>query len=608
MGQLFREKLRTDNRSSVSIFKVLYLGIKLNIRIVPFFFCIKLILNILHGVSFGFVTFVTQSFYDTIGASINGIKPLSQVYIIIVVLGLALIARDVLNGVCNFLYEVIYSKLKGETEKIIHGKIARVDPICLEDTKVQDDINKASEGSAAIYEMVNIGVSTFTFHLPYFIFMGFYLCQLKPQFIFAIVLVFVPVLLSQFIRVGIIARFEDKVAPIRREYTYYSDAIVKRENLKETRILGGYNFFFKQFLATLQLFNKAKWKSNVRNNLLEIFVSFFSAAGYVGILYMLVTALLNGEITIGAFAAVFSSIGLLFNMMNEMINYHISNMALNIGKAHNFIRFMDVPDRSNIEAVPDFGKGIIAENVSFTYPNAVHKSVDGVSIKIKAGETVAIVGENGAGKTSLVRLLIGLYIPTEGKIMLHGMDTALTSGKSIFSGVSGVFQKFQRYHMTLQENIQISDSNSSSAVDTSIEQADVEINGESFPNGVDTMLSREFGGIDLSGGEWQRVAIARGLYRMHNVIVLDEPTAAIDPIEESRIYKKFMEISKDKTSIIVTHRLGAVKIADRVIVMDKGRIVEAGTHNELLERHGLYARMYQLQAGWYQSDELIPKS
>jgi ATP-binding cassette subfamily B protein len=122
---------------------------------------------------------------------------------------------------------------------------------------------------------------------------------------------------------------------------------------------------------------------------------------------------------------------------------------------------------------------------------------------------------------------------------------------------------------------------------------------ESFPDGTQTMLSREFDGVDLSGGQWQRVAIARGLYRERGLIFLDEPTAAIDPIEESRVYRKFIEISKNKTAVIVTHRLGSVKIADRVIVMDKRKIAETGTHAELMERGGLYAEMFNAQAGWY---------
>lgn len=405
-------------------------------------------------------------------------------------------------------------------------------------------------------------------------------------------------------RTGIIAKFEDKAAPIRREYDYYYRTMTDREYFKETRILGAYPFFLGRFLKKLKNLEKVELKANRKTNMLEFFMSLLSAGGYVGILYMLVTALLSDEITVGAFAAVFNSIGVMFSIMREMINRQIGNISSNMGKSHNFIRFMERPERGGIDYDPIYDKGIIADNISFTYPNANNKSVDNVSLEIKSGETVAIVGKNGAGKTTLVRLLMGLYIPTEGRVMINGMETRKANSKSIFRGLSGVFQNYQRYQMTLKENIQISDTGNMHAIDNAIEQAGIDINCPSFPSGYSTILSREFDGVDLSGGEWQRIAIARGIYRVHNVIVLDEPTASIDPIEESHIYRKFVEISEGKTAIIVTHRLGAAKIADRVIVMDKGKIIDFGSHYELMQKNGLYARMFNSQASWYQ--ETVP--
>ncbi len=274
--------------------------------------------------------------------------------------------------------------------------------------------------------------------------------------------------------------------------------------------------------------------------------------------------------------------------MQEAFN-HVGSMAKNFGAAQNYVRFMELPDRGGIKMTADASQGIVMENVSFSYPNAAAKSIDNVSITINPGETIAVVGENGAGKSTLVRLLIGMYKPSEGRVIIRGMDTAKTDSPSLFAGLSGVFQKYQRYMITLEENVNISEMGRDSSVDSALADAGVSVDGETFPNGLETMLSREFDGIDLSGGQWQRIAIARGLYRIHEIVVLDEPTAAIDPLEESRIYRQFMEISKDKTAIIVTHRLGSVKEADRVIVMDKGRILAAAPHRELMRSCTLYS-------------------
>lgn len=593
------EEKKVEKQPKVSLLKVILFALKVNMSAMPALFIGINIIAVFHGISHGFTTFMTQQFYDSVENVIVSKGSIRYAYLMISALGASYIVKELLNGIHNYMHGVVFTKADGEMAKIIHRKMARIDPVCLEDTKLHDDINKAQEGAGTVTMVLNMGITIFTFYLPYFIFMGVYLYYLKPQFVLSIAMVFVPVLIGQLMRTSIISKFEDKAAPVRREYEFYERAIVDKEYYKETRILGAFSFFLTRFLKSLKKLSRAEWEANKKTNLIELGMRAFTVAGYGGILYMLVKALLSGEISVGAFAAVFSSIGMLFGIMEEMIARHIGNMASNLGKAYNFIRFMELPERSGVDGVPDFNKGIVAENVSFTYPNAEHKSVDNVSVRIQAGETVAIVGENGAGKTTLVRLIMGLYKPSEGTIRLNGLDTSKINGKSLFKSVSGVFQKYQRYQMTLNENVKISDLANTSEVSNAAEQAGVEVNSGSFPDGYSTMLSREFDGVDLSGGQWQRIAIARGLYRVHNTIVLDEPTAAIDPIEESRIYKKFIEISAGKTAIIVTHRLGSTKIADRVIVMDKGRIAAMGSHDELMMKCDLYRKMFNLQAEWY---------
>jgi len=594
-----RKGKKADERPKVSLMKVILFSLKVNMSALPgLFICINII-SIFHGISHGFATFMTQNFYDSVENVLTGNGSVRQACMMIAALGLTCIVRELLNGLHNFMHDIVFTKLNGEMAKLIHGKMERIDPVCLEDTRLHDDINKAQEGAWTVALILNIGITIFTFYIPYFAFMGVYLYSLKPQFILAIVMVFIPVLAAQLMRTGIISKFEDKAAPVRREYEYYEKAIADREYFKETRILGAFRFFIDRFVKSLDKLGKTEWEASRKTNLIELAMRGFTVAGYGGILYMLVKALLAGEISVGAFAAVFGSIGLMFAIMEEVIARHIGNMASNLGKAQNFIRFMELPERGGEEGTADFSEGIVLENVSFIYPNAECKSVENVSFEIKAGETVAIVGENGAGKTTLIRLILGLYKPTEGVVRVNGMDTSKVNSRSLFRNVSGVFQKYQRYLMTLEENIRISDMESSEEVSAAAEQAGVEADGESFPDGYSTMLSREFDGVDLSGGQWQRIAIARGLYRVHDTIVLDEPTAAIDPLEESRIYKKFVEISRGKTAIIVTHRLGSTKIADRVIVMDKGKVAAIGTHDELMENCELYRTMYNSQAEWY---------
>lgn len=190
---------------------------------------------------------------------------------------------------------------------------------------------------------------------------------------------------------------------------------------------------------------------------------------------------------------------------------------------------------------------------------------------------------------------MGLYQPTKGSVSINGYDTKETAPDMIFEHFSVVFQEFNRYKMTLRENIELSDKNKHGSFKQALDKANfVKPNTLSY----DTVLSREFGGIDLSGGQWQKVAIARSYYRDREIVVLDEPTAAIDPIEEANLYRQFFALSRDKTSIIVTHRLGSATLADKIILLENGQVIAQGTHNELL-KHATYHHMWQSQAKWY---------
>ena len=586
-------------RPKVPFNKIIRFGLSMTFKTIPFLFIFINIVAVAHGISYGFTIFMMQRFYDSVEAVITHNGIMRSAYLAVAALGLSMLLRELLNGIHNFMHNVCFNKMNGGMTKIIHGKMAKIDPVCMEDTNLHDDINKAQEGSGTISFIIFIGITLFTFYLPFFVFMALYLYYLKPLFIICIVLIFIPSLAGQLMRTNIIEKFEDKAAPIRREFEAHEQAITHKTWYKETRLLGGYVYFMRLFMDTMRRLGKAEWEANRKTNLINLGMNFFTLLGDGGIIYMLFDALLKGEISVGAFAAVHEGMGMLFSVMDEIIRNHIGNIASSLGKAHNFIRFMELPERGGCARERKPETGIIAEGASFRYPNAETDSVSGINLTIRSGETVAIVGENGAGKTTLARLLTGIYKPSEGRVILFGMDTSDTNAQSLFNNLSGVFQKYQRYQMTLRDNIRISDFESKADIETPLGQAGVALESGSFPNGAETMLSRDFEGVDLSGGEWQRVAIARGLYRSHDAILLDEPTAAIDPLEESRIYRQFIEMSKGRTSIIITHRLGSTQIADRVLVMDKGYIVGDGTHESLMTDCELYRNMYNSQAEWY---------
>ncbi|GCD13028.1 ABC transporter ATP-binding protein [Clostridium tagluense] len=590
-----------EKKKEISLTKITAKIIPMMFHYCPIITIILLTLSIFHGVSFAVNTVATQKFFDGVTKAVSGNGTINKAIMLAFILGLALIASQILNGVTNFMYGVFENKVAGHLYKKINEKSANIDPIIYEDTELLDSINKAQKGVDGSIGLFIVLTSLFTFYLPYFLFMGVYLFRLDKILAVSLVFIFIPVAFSQLIRVKVFDKLEDEIAPIRREYDYYESCICAREYFKETRILGGFNYFKDIYKDSMDLLGQKVWKAEKKTGLIELCMKLLTLVGYLGVLYLLFRSLLIGNITIGAFSAVFASVGFMISVMEEIICMHIGDLTKELGTIRNFIDFFSLPERGGEDVELSAEDGISLKNVNFIYPSAKDYSLKDISLEISPKEIIAVVGENGAGKSTLVRIITGLYLPTEGAVEFGGIDTRKISAKSIYKHTSGVFQKYQKYKMNLSENITIShmDNDSAELLDISAKKADLDIESETFPEGYDTMLSREFDGTDISGGQWQRVALARGFYKSHNMIILDEPTASIDPVEETKLYEKFADLSKGKTSIIVTHRIGSAKIADRIIVMDEGRIAEIGTHEELINLGGKYSEMYEAQAQWY---------
>lgn len=289
----------------------------------------------------------------------------------------------------------------------------------------------------------------------------------------------------------------------------------------------------------------------------------------------------------------------IFSLMEEIVFYNISQLQSNLGAVRYFAEYLNSEPEDKGYDHLEVGK-IEVCNISFSYPNATQDAIKNLSLSILPGEVIALVGENGSGKSTLVKLLTGQYFPQKGYILHNNIPTTKYKASQISNGISGIFQQFQKYWLSLKENILIGSPYSpynNESIDQALKKA--AFYEEDINVGLETILSREFGGTDLSGGEWQKVAIARGIFRSHEFIVLDEPVAAIDPLHEAQIYKKFVDIAKGKTVIIVTHRLSSVQFADRIVVLKAGEIVEVGSHKELLIKNDMYADMFRAQSEWY---------
>lgn len=592
-----------DTKNNISVCKAINYSLKTAMKACPGVFLFMVGVSLVDGISSALKVLFAQRFFDETVAAVNKQGTINNALIMLGALCIIIIIDTVTNGLGNFVnLTLVFEKFKGKIRKEFNEKSSKIAAINYEKPEVLDAINKGEEGIEGLSILAILSLSLITFYLPYFLFMGVYLYKQSPVLALLIVIIFIPLALAQFIRARVSFDLEEKVAPNKRKYNYYEKCIMDREYFKETRHLGAFSYFKNLYCRVTDLINSDIWAAEKKSGIIELSMVGLTFLGYIGILALLVYSLLKGNITVGAFGAILASMGDLFDYMEEVVCYQLSDIAEGVGASKHLIRFMEIEERKgedcNLLGAPD----INIVNAFFRYPNAEEDSLKNINLNINPKETIAIVGENGAGKSTLVKLIMGIYEPSKGDVLISGENTKRLSKKSLYENTSAVIQRFQKYKLTLGENINISDKESAydeKKLDEAVKKSGLAMDNNTFTEGYDTLLASEFDGIDLSGGQWQRVAIARGFYKNHSMIVLDEPTAAIDPLEETKLYKKFSEISKGKTSVLVTHRLGSAKIAHRIVVMDKGKIVQLGTHDELISVKGKYAEMYEAQGKWY---------
>lgn len=327
-------------------------------------------------------------------------------------------------------------------------------------------------------------------------------------------------------------------------------------------------------------------------------------------LYLGYKILVKNLISIGDFSLYLNAITTFNNSVQLMVASYI-DISNNGQYLKDYFNFIELKSKyyENHDAIPYSDESqieFVIENVSFTYPYQSKPSLQNINLIIKNKERLSIVGENGAGKTTLVKLLLRLYEPTEGRILLNGIDIREIDYREYFKIFSTVFQDFKLFAFRILDNVTAfnDEVHEIADINISLDKAGLSSKVKSLEKGVETYLYKlyEEDGVELSGGESQKLAIARALYKDAPVVILDEPTAALDPRAEYDIYTKFLSLVAAKTSIFISHRLSSTKFCDRIVVLKEGRIVEIGCHSELLSQKGYYAELFLMQAQFYMDE------
>ncbi len=336
----------------------------------------------------------------------------------------------------------------------------------------------------------------------------------------------------------------------------------------------------------------------------------YGAAYGAGILWMgllaavMVEALTAGRLGIGTFISVLNGAASLTGLAGTLSGYG-STVSRRLSLVNQYRLFAEFKEAAEGFELPGSCalSGIVFADVSFSYPGSSRKVLDHLCFQVRPGETLALVGENGAGKSTVLKLLCRLYEPTEGRIFLDGRDIRSFSRGELGRRMGVAFQDFFRYSLTVRENVALGNLNLLGD-EKALERALLGAKAEEFLECLDVPLGKlEEDGRDFSGGQWQRLAVARALFGEKPYIILDEPTAAIDPAAESGMYEAFRQSLKGRTGIVVSHRLASAAFSDRILVLEHGQAAELGTHQELLVKKGIYAHMWQVQSRWYEKGD-----
>lgn len=516
------------------------------------------------------------------------------------------IVTDALNRIINLLDNLLGDSFSNFTSIRIMEHAALLDLEQTEDSEFYDKLERARQqtlGRTMLLSQIMGQIQD----LISMVFLITGLLSFNPWLIAILVLTILPAFLGESYFNNQNYSLTRSQTPERRELDYLRYLGASDETAKEIKIFNLAGFVVGRFRRLSDQFYKDNSKLATRRSIWGTFFSMLGSTGYYAAYVFIIIRTINGQLSVGDLTFLAGSFRQL-RTLTEGILLRFTTISQGAIYLNDFLEFFDIKPSivvtPNPVPFPDpILQGFTFENVGFKYRHSDTWANRHLNFTLNPGETLALVGENGAGKTTLVKLLSRLYEPSEGRILLDGIDLKEYDPKDLQMNIGVIFQDYIRYQMTLSNNIavgNIAEIDNAGLISKAAKGSTADTLADRFADSYEQALGKRFNnGVELSGGEWQKVALSRIYMKESQVLILDEPTAALDARAEYEVFQRFSQMTKGKSAVLISHRFSTARLADRILVLDKGQLLEIGTHEELLALNGRYAELFNLQARGY---------
>jgi ATP-binding cassette subfamily B protein len=582
--------------------------VKIVSRIKPGLLVTVFVLSFVWGFSSIPTFYIEKLIIDSLVSSLGSPDKQKVFYRIFFLVSLSLLIsllRNILSSVNSFLRHTLSRYLDAELDVLMVNKVSQLSLPALENPEFMDRFNKIERESGRRAWQLMTPISEIPGYLAGFVSATAVLVLVYPLISLGVILVSLP---RFFVNSKFIKREYDldtELSPKNRVWAWVRYHLTKNRNFMELRILGVSHYLTEKMRSVIDEILSKRATLNKERESWAFFSSLPLTFYELLVSAMLIFWVVVGKITVGSFQLYLRSLRSAEQNLNGLIA-SLLNIYENYIYVADLVWFLGLPDEESHKGVipPKGDISIVFKDVWFRYQDQQSWVLKDISFEVSQGEKIAIVGENGAGKSTLIKLLAGFYLPQRGEILIGNCEISNIDLSNWRKRLAVLFQDFELYPFSVREAIgygDISRLDKLSEIKESAKKAGIDNFVESLPLGYDTPLTPEFGGgVRPSIGQWQRLGIARVLFRKGaDILILDEPTSNVDPEAEERIFKELSKVSKDKFLIFVTQRFSTVRIADRIFVMDKGKIIETGTHRELMKLNGKYHRLFTLQSRSY---------